>query len=806
VNYEKCRENLENLVSWTKQVEVENRNEATTRFHLIDTIILDCLDWHKEDIKTEEAFEGEYTDYTLSLVRPVVIIEAKREGNYFELPEGMKGLEYSIDSLCKDNPIFKKAIQQVCGYCQERGVEIAVVSNGWQYVAFVAVRLDGIPPLKGNAIVFSSLEKIQSHFLEFWNFLSRHGIENKRLKNQLCGITLPNLPQKLSASIRNYPGIKNRNAFQTNLQILSDLILEDVIRYQDLEKIFLEECYCNAGALSHYSAVSKEILKTRYENLFEEDNQQVVVQSAVGKSGINQEFKDIAAHSISRRPILLIGDVGVGKSTFINNLILIEAPEIFNDCISLKIDLGVKIILNIDIREAVISEITKILLTEYQIDIFENNFVRGVYHSDYERFKKGVHKPYFDNNSEKAIEKTIEFFEEKQSNKGEHLKNSLSHIAKARKKQIVIFIDNCDQRDYDTQQTAFLISQEIAENWQPVTIFISLRPETFNNSLKKGALSGYHPKAFTIAPPRVDSVIEKRLEFARKITNGEIMLAQFEGKIGVNLSNLKGLIEVLIYSFRNNSDLHRFIDNICNGNIRHAIDIVKNFLGSGHVDTEKILSIYEETGSYLIPLHEFLRAVIYGNNVHFDPDSSYLFNLFDIHFQDTKEHFLLPILLSILEAKNNSGKDNGFVETIKVSNHLQSIGFSIDQIDNAVEILINKNIIETSARGTTFDRNKLPLSLRITTTGAYHLNVLTAFFTYIDAIIVDTPIFDDQIRNEVQDYNDIDRRLRRAFVFKTYLDSIWKEFEVQQTFFNWSEKSKYLEEDINKIKNRKIRY
>lgn len=806
MNYENCRSNLENLISWTKKVKVENRNEATTRFHLIDTIILDCLDWQKEDIKTEEAYEGEYTDYTLSLSRPVVIVEAKREGYYFELPEGMKGIDYSIESLCKDNPNFKKAIEQVCGYCQSRGVEIAIVSNGWQFVSFVAVRLDGVPPLKGTAIVFSSLEKIQSNFLDFWNFLSRHGIESKRLKNKLCGILLPDLPQKLSASLQTYPGIKDRNSFQTNLQILSDLILEDVIRYQDLEKVFLEECYCNAGALSHYSAVSKEILKTRYENLFEKDNQQVSVQAAVGKGGINQDFKDIAAHSISRRPILLIGDVGVGKSTFINNLIQVEAPEIFKDCISIKIDLGVKIILNTDIREAVVSEITKILFSDYQIDIFENNFVKGVYHADYERFKRGINKPYFDSNSEKAVEKTIEFFEGKQANKSEHLKNVLSHIAKARKKQIVIFIDNCDQRDYDTQQTAFLIAQEIAENWQPVTIFVSLRPETFNNSLKKGALSGYHPKAFTIAPPRVDLVIEKRLEFARKITNGEIKLAQFEGTIGVKLSNLKGLIEILIYSFKTNGDLHRFIDNICNGNIRHAIDIVKNFLGSGHVDTEKILKIYEDSGSYLIPLHEFLRAVIYGNKVHFDPDSSYLFNLFDVHFQDKKEHFLVPILLGILEAKNNSGKDSGFVETIKVSNHLQSIGFSIDQVDNSIEILINRNIVETSARGTTFDRNKLPLSLRITTTGAYHLNVLSAFFTYIDAIIVDTPIFDNQVRGEIQDYYDIDRRLRRAMIFKTYLDSVWKELEDQQTFFNWNEKSKYLEDDINKIKNRLIRY
>ena len=36
---------------------------------------------------------------------------------------------------------------------------------------------------------------------------------------------------------------------------------------------------------------------------------------------------------------------------------------------------------------------------------------------------------------------------------------------KGRKKQVVIFIDNTDQRSEQIQQEAFLISQEISENW-----------------------------------------------------------------------------------------------------------------------------------------------------------------------------------------------------------------------------------------------------------------------------------------------------------------------------------------------------
>ncbi len=802
MNYEKSRENIEKLIEWNSKHSKEEKNEATTRFHLIDSLLIDCLGWEKADIKTEESYNGEYTDYTLSLSRPAVIVEAKREGNYFELPEGKKSINYSLASLCKDNPKFKEAIEQVCGYCNARGVEIAMVSNGWQVVAFVANRLDGVPPLTGDAIVFSSLEKMRDNFLDFWNYLSKNGIQAKKLKNNLCGIILPELPAKLSSTIGYYPGIKNRNPFQTNLQILSELILEDVLRYQDLEKAFLEECYCSAGALSNYATVSKEILRTRYENLFEENKKSLSIQSAVEKKGINQDFKNISAHSMSRRPILLIGDVGVGKSTFINHLIKVEAPEIFNDCITLKIDLGSKIVLSLDIREAILYEITKLLLDEYSVDIYEHDFVHGIYHNEFSRFKKGIYKEYFENNSEKALELTVKFFEDKQKNISGHIKAALFHLAKGRKKQIVVFIDNCDQRDYNTQQMAFLISQEIAENWQPVTVFVSLRPETFHNSVKDGALSGYHPKAFTIAPPRLDLVIEKRLEFARKIANGEIGLAQFEGQVGVNLSTLQGLIEVLIHSFKSNYDLYKFIDNICNGNIRLGIDIVKNFLGSGHVDTEKIDRIYSQEGRYIIPLHEFLRAVIFGNNVHYDPESSYIVNLLDVHYKDEKEHFLLLMVLSILESKATSGKDSGFIPTIKLSNHLQAVGFSIDQIDTILNIAVRKNLIETSERGVAIDSNKLPTSLRITTMGAYHLNYLCGQFTYIDAIIVDTPVFDDNKRQNIQDIFEIKERIERARIFVEYLDDIWRKLENKPTQFDWARMSSSIKQDINKVEEK----
>ncbi len=248
LDYEIGRQKLLELAEWYTS-RAADRNEATTRFQLIDQLLFECLQWPRDAVVMEQSEGGEYTDYTFLAPRRVLIVEAKREGDYFEVPAGRNQLDYSIPSLTRDNPSLRKAIEQAAGYCQSRGVPFGAVCNGHQLVAFVAVRSDGLSPLEGKALVFPSLAFQVDHFLELWQAVSKPGIEQKKLQERLIGDILPGLPPKLSTTIAKYPGIKGRNIFQTDLQIVSDLVIEDVTRSRDLEVQFLRDCYCQSGAL-----------------------------------------------------------------------------------------------------------------------------------------------------------------------------------------------------------------------------------------------------------------------------------------------------------------------------------------------------------------------------------------------------------------------------------------------------------------------------------------------------------------------------------------------------------------------------
>ena len=795
--YESGLERLQQLRDSYAQ-NAADRNEATTRAHLIDMLIYEVLGWDRQSV-TLEAHQDKsgYADYTFSAPRPVLILEAKREGTYFEIPFGTTTRVRGLGPLLRGNDALRSAVKQVAGYCQERGVPNAAVCNGHQLVSFVATRLDATPPLDGRALVFASLDDMLEGFLQMWQHLSPAGIADERLRTTLLGDTRPDLPPKLSATIQGYPGAQQRNVLQADLQILSELVLEDITRHREIEPTFLKQCYCPSGALSQYSLLSKQILRARYAALHHRKHGGPTTVQATDKHGISP---DLLADSLSRRPILLIGDVGVGKTAFWRNLMLVESTDLADNAIVLYLDFASKATLAMDLKTFLLEEIARQLRGKYAIDIAERNFIRGVYNLDVKRFKAGLYADLRKSEPEVYRQKEIEHLETRVRRADEHLRRALEHIVKGRGKQVIVFLDNTDQRSEKVQQEAFLIAQEIAENW-PTTVFLALRPTTFHESQRTGALSGYHPKAFTISPPRIDLVLRRRLAFALKLTRGEVPIHSLDENVTVNLGKLETVLEVFLRSLGRNGELVEAIDNIASGNVRRALDLVRDFFGSAHVDTGKILDIEGRGGKYVIPLHEFERAVIHGETRYYDPSRSPIANLFDINHPDPGEHFLLPSLLALLVGPAASGANDGFVETAWLYDRLQGLGFTVSQIDLMLFRAYRSSLLETEARGS-ISSDQVPRTVRITTVGAYHVQKLARHFTYIDAMTVDTTILDPSVRGHIRVVGSIAMRVDRAEVFRGYLDSQWEAADLSGGVFVWPDVSRALAGDIARVRSR----
>lgn len=795
MDYESGISALERLRSWARDNDTgRKRNEATTRLHLIDLLLFDCLAWNREECVAEERFEGTFTDYALGRPARSLVIEAKKEGTYFELPTGLLKTRLKLRTVLELSQDVDQAVRQALSYCQERGVAIGAVCNGEQLIAFIGSRQDGIPPLEGDAIVFSSLDQMRQEFRVLWDSLSAPGIDAQNIIRMLASVSAPPPPEKLSKGIRRYPGFKDRNSLQTELQILGDLFIEDIAKSPEVELDFLRSSYCQSGALSQYAVISRQLLETRYSVLYQKDAALSGLEPIQRKSGPSNKLQpDIVAASMSRRPIILLGDVGVGKSTFIRHFIRVEAKDILDRALVLYIDFGKEPALSSNLSAFIVERCTSQLRDDYGIDIEEYSFVRGVYNLDIQRFARGVFGPLRTEDPEEYGRRERELLARKIADEGDHLRRSLEHIARGQRRQVVTFLDNVDQRPSPFQEEVFLIAESLAETW-PGTFFVSLRPDTFFESRRSGVLKAYQPRVFTIAPPRVDLVICKRLEFALTQLTTTGRLASFPDGLRLACGTLTAYLRIVLSSFESNYELMEFIDNMSGGNIRQALGFLKAFIGSGHVNTQKILDVDNESGSYRIPLHEFSRAVCYGDHEYFEPAASPFLNVFDISGANGSEHFLLPLLLCQLERIGTPETNQGYVSSETIHAFGQSIGFQPQQIRWALDRAVKKGLADSQSLTTP--------SYRITTVGAYSTKLLLSQFVYLDAVIVDTPITDPSFRLKILDVDRIEDRLERAEFFINYLDAQWASFSAAGTAFVWPAHSRLARTQIAKIRIR----
>lgn len=754
-------------------------NEATTRLRVIDELLRDVLAWPLSETTAEVHHGGEYTDYELGSPSTEVVVEAKREGTYFTLPAGLAG-RHAIDlaSAMEDGPT-RSAIEQVLGYCHQRGVPVGVICNGHQLLAFYASRQDGVPPLEGRALSFSSLADMLENFQLLWQHLSRDGVAQKNLQRTLFGKTYQALaPSKLSHQIQNYPGFRNRSALETDLKILGGLFILDLEDEASVSDVFVRDCYISSGALSQYALVSKEILRARYDPIAADTD--VRADPARTKRGTNPQLtSDVMTAAMSRRPLILLGDVGVGKSMFLRHLIRVEAADILKDALVFYLNFGKQPALATDLEPYVMEDMVRQLQDMHGTDIYEQRFVLATYNSELNKFARSIYGKLREDDPQEYGRRELARLEELTSNRSGHLRQSLEHIRATTGRSAVVVLDNIDQRPGDFQERVFLIGQSMAESW-PVTVFLALRPSTFYDSRDRGSLAAYLPRVFTVSPTRVDEVITKRLDFARKYLAEATEAGTFPQNLSLSGKDLLAYLDVLQQAFLSDDDLKSLIDNMSGGNLRLALTFLSSFVGSAYVSTSRILEVAQQSRVYNVPLHEFIRAIIFADFDYFDPRASQVCNLFDITISDGREHFLLSILLAHVQRVGETAGGDGFVTADELFSLGQGLGFRQEQVGAQLSRAVDKRLLEApQGRGAGGP-------FRITTIGSYMYKSMIQQFVYVDAMIVDTPVVDVQTAVKIKDVQAIADRLDRAEVFCDYLDEQWARLAPAEDLpFDW---------------------
>lgn len=364
-------------------------NEAQNRFQFIDRLLTECLGWEKPDIEVEKFDDlGGRSDYHLGRP-PKAVLEAKREAKLFEVPPtGNPSVVRKIQTLVQASKTFEDAVHQVIPYCAIHGVQIAIICNGPQLAIF-QVFIPGQSPLDGECYFFNGFNSYIEYFALLWKLISPEGITENCAYRDLALHRNPRIPPKASISIPEPLKYRYRNNFQENLRSLSSVLLEEIEDNPTLKHSFYKECYVPIEANNRHLLLSKNIIAARYKRVGEDG----IAPSALDSITAFDSTGGLAFNDPSvtgSRPVVVIGDIGVGKSSFFENLFEnLEGTEKANTYF-IHLNLGIKANLATDIKSYVLTEIPSVLKNKYGIDIDSAEFSNAIYHKDLNDFDHSV--------------------------------------------------------------------------------------------------------------------------------------------------------------------------------------------------------------------------------------------------------------------------------------------------------------------------------------------------------------------------------------------------------------------------------
>jgi GTPase SAR1 family protein len=763
-------------------------NEAQNRFQFVDRLLTECLGWERPHMRVEDTDPtGGRADYILGTPARAVL-EAKREAKIWHaLPTGRPTTVRKLKPMLVASKEFTEVVHQVIPYCTMRGAPIAIVCNGRQLALFQAL-LIGQEPLEGECYFFNDFTDYINEFPLLWTLLSPEGISDNRALHDLAQHRTPRMPPKASTFLSEPNQHRYRNTLQTEFSDLASLLLEEIEDNPDLRTEFFHECYVPIEANNRHLLMSKQIIGARYRRVSTDATVPSSLDTATRTGQLGEEYTAGAG----ARPIVVLGDVGVGKSSFFENLYLNMKTKEWEATHYIRIDLGTKANLTAGIKQYVLEAIPETLLNEYGLDINEAEFVESIYHAELKAFDRSVEGKLKGVDIVQYEKARIEFLRKKTAKLDSHLLASIGHIARGRKKRVILVIDNADQRDFKTQQDAFLIAQELAAT-RNLIVFVSLRPSTFYVSKTTGTLAAYQNKLLTISPPPADEVVVRRLTFALRVAEGKVAPAALDG-IRVNLDSMASFLRTVLRSVRDNEQIRQFLSNITGGNTRAVIELITSFCGSPNVDARKIVDIERETGRYLVPLHEFTKHALLGEYSYYNTYSSLVaMNIYDVSVPDPREHFLAPLIVGYLGSNLGIRDNDGFVLGSAIAHEMVKLSYSEEQVKFCLRRLASKRLIETPYmhyKEVAVEDSVSPMGFhyRATSIGLYHIRYWGGSFAFLDAMSIDTPIFDERARDAVVAEAaslDIARRFKKAIAFQDYLVNRWLLANIEPGYFDF---------------------
>lgn len=768
---------MDEIIHISRRLDLADANEAETRLKVIDKIIFDILKWEKDDVSVEERVSEDgnttYSDYVVRTASTAFIIEAKKIGIPFPTKQFDRRLKLSNNVLTGS---FGDAVIQARDYCRKLSIQFAVVTNGVQWIIFPANRTDQITFNSSYARVFNSLQSaLRDDFVEFNDLLSRKAVINSSLEIHLLGNREDQIEERrLKNIIRKSNSYEGRNPIYPLIEQAITTAFSDSIT--DIEPSLFERCYVNSPDRMKFDRrINMNISKSQH--LF--SSQPV---RPMQKRDVNV-FRDVlskAQKTANPLAIVILGTVGAGKTTFLHYTRNISAASVFEKKSGSPYPHWIRVdFLSFTNDESSIDFIYK-KMKEYIIsDDYFSDYklcIEHAYKKEMDAIRRGP--AFLVARDDDALNKILT---QKLQSDYEQIKPYIDNLFSYATQHAPVFlvVDNVDQLDAKTQSQIFTDCVAFSKRLR-MNLVISLRNSTYVEHRNSAAFNAFDFDPILIEPPQVEAVLSKRFFLAKNMVNGQAGEFVAENGIKFDVSNISDIISLVQGSVLG-TEVGSLLEVLAAGDIRNALRMTREFLEHGYTNVGKAWQTYNTTGNYILPRHEALRAILLGNQALYSEDYSLVGNPFDSRKGKTNLQLLRVFILSAL-VQYSSEASFQYVDGTEIRKYLRQVGVGDDTTISVLTDLCKLRFISTASH----DEASFSSSFYPTRLGGYITRELISNFMYVESVMVDTFIADDDVWESLKSYerdisnsssdivNRIKLRTKKANLFYDYMIKLYQ--------------------------------
>lgn len=536
---------------------------------------------------------------------------------------------------------------------------------------------------------------------------------------------------------------------------------------------------------------------------------------------LGETDKDLFDYYLSsiHQPLLLIGEYGYGKSTFLYHFIHTVLPKmtIGKDCINIYLDLNLhaediikkKKSVEDALIESISYEIKQFLMDEALVEqlwkfMAENIRAYAPLAGQIENFQAVVTN---DGEVDKFAASLHDIFQRKAPI--EYLRGVLLFLHIKKKKPILLVIDNVDILSTLHQLNAIELSYKFShfernkfsniksdelDNAVGIKCVVAIRSTSIVN-LRKRHLAGLDI-VVKIPKNSLNDIIDKRLKYVANLEETKRLMKDlrreplmFEGKIYL-YTDVDKAISCLQRSLIQTINAV-IIDRLSNGSIRHSLAFAIRFLSSHAIPdkhlTPALFSLYIDRE---LPEHLFLKAIILGDNyIYCEKGMESLVSIVNVYYTPcSQEVYEFSVASRLLAYLDKLTKGNQYIPLLDLFPFCDILYPKLD-LNNLLKKWLHFGIIK-SAEACIADHYDEVESICLSSSGNYYFTSLIHSLFYLQWIKDDCDVGDMNIRTVVDTCGLASEQIEETLKFCDFL--ITKETEELKYLNDGSSERKVL--------------